>query len=116
MLPHFDASGNGRPHGPPPRHSIFREELGRLRALYEEADRLARSAATAADRAQAEDLRLEADASFWAASMELADLFLLLLRHCIDHRKDVLRAYLIRVLGEDFQELADQIGLLEGRL
>jgi hypothetical protein len=103
------------PGNHPPRRSVFREELDRLRGLYESADRKAKSAATAADRALAEDLRREADASFWAASAELGDLFLLLLRHCLDHRKDALRAYLMQVLGDDFRDLADAVALAEGR-
>jgi hypothetical protein len=110
------ASSGGGKDGRPPRRSIFREELGRLRALYEEADRLAKSGESAADRARGEDLRREADATLWAASMELADLFLLIQRHAIDHRRDTVRAYLMLVLGPDFQELADQIALVEGRL
>jgi hypothetical protein len=105
------ASGNGRPHG----RSIFREELGRLRAVYEEGDRLAKSGESAADRARGEDMRREAEASFWAASVELGDLWLLLFRHAINHRKDTVRAYLMLVLGDDFRELADYIALVEGR-
>jgi hypothetical protein len=84
--------------------------------LYERADGIAKSAQTAADRAHAEDLRREASASFWEASVELGDLFLLLLRHAIDHRPEAVRAYLMKALGEDFQELADAVALVEGRL
>jgi len=112
MVPHDP--GSYKPP-PPPRRSLFREELGRLRAMYEHADRLARTAETAADRTLAEDLRREAEASFWAASAELGDLLLLMLRHAIEHRRDTVRAYLMLVLGDDFQELGDAIALAEGR-
>jgi uncharacterized damage-inducible protein DinB len=86
--------------------SLLRAELHRLAEAFAAADRAAWRARVFLDRGdeRAEGERLEALGQFEAASRQLADLLLLLLRHALRHRAGALRGLLHdALLDEDFR-------------
>src|SRR5437660_10722798 len=78
----------------------LREDLGRIAAAFERADRRAKAAATVGDREAAEAERREAVGEFWVAGVTVADLLLLLLRLAMRHRPEALAAYLAEALRQ----------------
>ena len=84
-----------------------RADLARIADRFESADRKVRGARTATDREQAEAERREADAEFFAAGRELADLLLLLFRYAMYHQPDALRLYLVELLRPELESLAE---------
>jgi hypothetical protein len=92
--------------------SLFNRELQRLAEKFADADAQLWRARVRGDKGEleaAEDERQKANGDFFAATQEMADLFLLLLRQCLALRKDALRLYLADALSDDFAELADAI-------
>jgi hypothetical protein len=87
--------------------SAVRADLANIAERFEAADRRVRGARTAAGRERAEAVRRAADAEFYAAGRELADLLLLLLRYAIHHQPDALRLYLVELLRPELEQLAE---------
>jgi hypothetical protein len=96
--------------------SLIRAELDRITERFDAADRRAKRATTIEDREAAEAERQDAAAEFWAASADLADLFLLLFRHATKHQPDALRAYIVALLRPELDPIAQAIANLEGRV
>jgi hypothetical protein len=99
--------------------SLVRAELARIGERFDAADRRAHQAAVrgnTVDRAAAEAERDEAAGDFWSASMELADLCLLLLRYATDYRPEALQQYLAKALRAELEPLAEAIAKLEHAL
>jgi hypothetical protein len=95
--------------------SLIRAELEQIANQYEAADRRAKRAATIPVREAAEDERREAEGDFWAAGEQLADLFLLMIRHCKQYRPDILQLYLAELLRPELEPLAQAIIRMEAR-
>jgi hypothetical protein len=89
------------------------EDIGTIKNCFAAADERLKRAATIEDRSQAEEERHEAMGDLFAAKQELADLFILLLRHAAEHRPTALRIYLADLLREDFGSLAQAIAQVE---
>jgi hypothetical protein len=87
--------------------SIVRQEIDDIAERFAAADRRMMTAATVADREQAEAERREANGDFWAAGEDLADLLLLLLRYALSHREDALRLYLVEALRSELEAIIE---------
>jgi hypothetical protein len=94
-IPDRPDGGNGRRES---ARSLVRREIDRITNEWAEADRLTRQAPNFADRETAEERRRELAGAFWSLQEQLADLHLLLLRYCLQHRPDALKMYLLDVL------------------
>jgi hypothetical protein len=129
------AAVNGRPAAPPssannhntpaatpptPRiqrslRSAVRLEIADIADRFAAADLRMKTAATFADREQAEAERREANGDFWAAEEDLADLLLLLLRYTLVHRPDALRFYLTEALRPELEAIIEIIAKQEDK-
>jgi hypothetical protein len=99
------------------RTSLLRADLQRLAEKFHAAGDAAHRAAVALDlgaRNDAEDLRLDLQGEYHAATNELADLLLMLLRHALDHRPEALTLYLAEALRPELEPLAEAVAGLEG--
>ena len=94
-------------------HSL-RAELGSYADRMAAADRHAREATTQADRDVAEQQRREAMGRHYALEMDMADLFVLLLRHAIEHRPHEVRLLLADALRAELAPIIETIARLEG--
>lgn len=75
------------------RPSLLRNEIATIAERFGSADKQLKAAADGTEREEAERERMEAAGEFWAASNDLAQLFLLMLRHAL---KENLFAYISR--------------------
>jgi hypothetical protein len=112
-MPDTEDAGNPsaglRASGSPATRGAIREHLAEIAERYAAAERRewqARVQGDAGDLAAAELERQEAQGDYHAASLELADLLLLLLRHAIRQRPDALRDLLLRVLTDPVTDIA----------
>jgi hypothetical protein len=98
--------------------SQIRADLLAIAELFGDADTRSWRARALREQGEAERAEVEredAAGKFWRASTELADLMLLLLRHCLQHRRVALSMYLSDALRDPLSELAEAIVRLEGR-
>ncbi len=93
----------------------LRADLEAITKRFEAADRRAKQAVSLLDREAAEAQRREAEGDFWAAGMQVADLFLLLLRYGIRHRPEALRLYLAELLRPELAPIVEALARLEAR-
>jgi hypothetical protein len=80
-----------------------REELLQIAERFATADQRMHRAAVRGDQGDREAAaweRSEARGDYQAASRDLADLLLLLVRHALEHRPDALRLYLRELLAD----------------
>ena len=92
--------------------SGLRADLLAIAGKFHRADKQAWRARVLGEQgklAEAEDARMDANGEYYAASWDLADLLLLLLRHALMHRRDILRQYLADALAPELTELAEAI-------
>jgi hypothetical protein len=101
---------------PRPIPQRLRDELGSIADRYEAAREAERRAATIEDRELAEEARRDAVGQYWAASRDLAELPLLLLRHALQSRSEELAMYLAEALRPELTPLAEAIAVLERRI
>jgi hypothetical protein len=95
--------------------SLVRADLAAIAERFEDAGRRIKRATTISDREAAEAERRDAVGDFWAAEDDLADLLLLLIRCCEQHRPDVLRLYLAEVLRTELEPIVDALAKVEAR-
>lgn len=93
--------------------SLLRVDLIAIAERFDRADQLARRAQTQADREAAEALRRDAAGQLWASQLDLADLFLLLLRQALQHRRAALASYLTEALQDELEPIAATVARLE---
>lgn len=93
--------------------SLLCAELGRIADRFDAAERLARHSRSQIEREAAEAARLDALGEHWAASMDLADLLLLLVRKAMQHRPDALRTYLVDLLRPELEPISEALIRLE---
>jgi hypothetical protein len=96
----------------------LRSELRALAERFDAAANRAYRAAVTEDqpaREAAEWERLEAFGAYEAAGRDVADLLLLLLRHCLRHRPEALADLLAEALQDELRPLAAAVADLQGR-
>jgi hypothetical protein len=92
------------------------DEIRRIVARWEAADRRAKKAATIQDREAAEAERRDAEGERLAAGLAVADLLLLLFRHGLRYRPEQLGLYVAEAMRPEIKPQADAIAALERRV
>ena len=95
--------------------SAVRRDLAAITERFEEGTRRLWQARTTEDREQAEAIRRDAEGLFFSAREQLADLFLLMLRCCVELRGEALRMYLTESLAPELDAIANVVANQEGR-
>jgi hypothetical protein len=93
----------------------LRAELHAITERYARANAALIGAQTATDRDAAELARWSAAGEYDAASLALADTLLMLLRHGLRQRPELLRTYLMDALRAELEPITEALARLENR-